>query len=273
MPAYLLTWNPQHSQWTDLADIAQQLRDGIPVEETWSCGNSRSIPIGSQVFMLRQGTKPKGIIASGWVTKASFPDAHWDEARAAEGKQAFFVRFMPDALLDPDVDQPLDVSGVAKGPLSEVQVNAPASGNSIPDHVAIALSKAWAEHLGKDGDSLGRGDPELGAMEGEMKRRFVSHRARERALRDAKIEQVRFESSDGRVRCQVPRCNFDFEAVYGRLAKDFAHVHHLRPLAEAPAPTVTKLEDLAVVCANCHAIIHRGGACHPIETLIPAPGR
>ena len=180
--------------------------------------------------------------------------------------------FTADALLAPDVGpQPLDVRGAITGPLSEVQVDAPASGNSIPDHVALALSEAWAAHLGKDDDSLGRGDPELGAMEGELKRRFVNHRARERALREAKLQQVGLASPDGRVRCQVPRCNFDFEAVYGALAAGFAHVHHLRPLAEALTPTVTKLEDLAVVCANCHAIIHRGGACHPIETLISAP--
>jgi 5-methylcytosine-specific restriction protein A len=271
MSAYLLTWNPNNWQWTDLPDIARQLRDGIPIEESWACGNSRSIPIGSRVFVLRQGTEPKGIVASGWVTKEPFPAEHWDEARAAKGEQAHFVRFIADALLDPDVDQPLDVRGVVTGPLSEVQVNAPASGNSIPDHVAVALSKAWAAHLGKEGDSLGRGDPELGALEGEIKRRFVSHRARERALRGAKLQQARCSSSDGRVRCQVPRCNFDFEAVYGPLAKDFAHVHHLRPLAEASSPAVTRLEDLAVVCANCHAIIHLGGKCRPIKTLISAP--
>ena len=272
MSAYLLTWNPKNWQWTDLPAIAQQLRDGIPINQRWSCGNSRSIPIGARVFLLRQGTEPKGIVASGWVTKSPFPDAHWDAERAAKGEQAHFLMFTADALLAPDVGpQPLDVRGAITGPLSEVQVDAPASGNSIPDHVALALSEAWAAHLGKDDDSLGRGDPELGAMEGELKRRFVNHRARERALREAKLQQVGLASPDGRVRCQVPRCNFDFEAVYGALAAGFAHVHHLRPLAEALTPTVTKLEDLAVVCANCHAIIHRGGACHPIETLISAP--
>jgi 5-methylcytosine-specific restriction protein A len=270
MPAYLLTWNPKSWQWVDLPEVARRLAEGVPIEERWSCGNSRSIPIGSRVFLLRQGVEPKGIIASGWVTKAPFSAPHWDVTRAAKGDQAYFVMFTADSLLNPDVDAPLDVRGTI-GPLSEVQVDALASGNSIPDHVAAALSDAWATHVGRRDLSLGKGDPELGAMEGEQKQRFVSHRARERALREAKLEQARLMSADGRIRCQVPRCNFDFEAVYGPVAAGFAQVHHLRPLAEATAPTVTKLEDLAVVCANCHAVIHRGGACRPIATLIRPP--
>lgn len=270
MSAYLLTWNPKNWDWPDLPVIVQRIHNGAPTDQRWSCGNTRFMPIGSRVFLLRQGTEPKGIIASGWVTKAPFPDTHWDPARAARGEQAHFVIFTADALLNPELDLPLDVRGEVTGPLSELRVNAPASGNSIPERVALALSAAWAAHLDKKNDCLGQADPELGGMEGEMNRRFVNHRARERALRETKLQQVRSESPDGRVRCQVPQCNFDFEAVYGPLGAGFAHVHHLQPLAEASAPIRTKLDDLAVVCANCHAIIHRGGECHPIETLISA---
>lgn len=271
MPAYLLTWNPKNWAWSDLEEISRNVSDGVPIEQRWSCGNSRSILVGSRVFLLRQGTEPKGVIASGWVTRAPFPAPHWDTARAAKGEQAFFIMFAADALLNPDHDLPLDVRGVSTGPLAELQLNAPASGNSIPEHVADALSEAWAAHFGKDDRGLGKGDPELGALEGMQRRLFVSHRSRERALREAKLYQARMTSPDGRIRCEVPRCNFDFEAIYGSVAAGFAHVHHLRPLAEATAPTITRLEDLAVVCPNCHAVIHRGGACLPIETLIPPP--
>jgi hypothetical protein len=30
-----------------------------------------------------------------------------------------------------------------------------------------------------------------------------------------------------------------------------------------------KLKDLAVVCANCHVMIHMGGKCRPLAGLIP----
>jgi 5-methylcytosine-specific restriction protein A len=273
MTAYLLTWNPKNWPWADLPEIARKLSEGVPVEQRWSCGNSRTIPVGSRVFLLRQGVEPKGVIASGWVTQPPFPEPHWDAERATRGDEAFYVRFAADALINPDVEQPLDVRGMLSGPLTELQLDAPASGNSIPDHVAAALSDVWAAHLGKTDAGLGKGDPELAALEGEERRRFVHHRARERALRGAKLNQARSASMDGRLRCEVPGCGFDFEAVYGSVGAGFAHIHHLRPLAEATAPTVTKLADLAIVCANCHSIIHRGGACRPIETLIPAASK
>ena len=67
----------------------------------------------------------------------------------------------------------------------------------------------------------------------------------------------------------VSKCGFDFEAVYGELGRDYAQVHHLKPLADRTKPSQTKLDDLAVVCANCHAMIHRGGKCRPLDKLIP----
>jgi predicted HNH restriction endonuclease len=66
----------------------------------------------------------------------------------------------------------------------------------------------------------------------------------------------------------VPRCGFDFERAYGELGRGYAHVHHKRPLSERDGDEVTRLEDLAVVCANCHAMIHLGNQCRPLDALI-----
>jgi hypothetical protein len=268
MEAFLLTWNPQKWQWKDLPQTVARLRDGIPVERRWSCGNRKHIPLGSRVFLLRQGVEPKGIIASGWVTREPFEAPHWDAAAAAAGKTSYFIMFTADAALDPKVEQPLDLRPFKTGPLSKVQIDAPASGNSILGHVAVALSEAWDKRLGTIGPQLGTGDPELGAMEGQKRTRLVAHRGRERALRDAKLKQTRSSNPRGIIICEVPGCGFNFEAVYGKVGEGFAHVHHLQPLHEASAPVVTRLADLAVVCANCHAMIHRGGECRPICSLI-----
>ncbi|MGY4467320.1 putative HNH restriction endonuclease [Bradyrhizobium sp. LB9.1b] len=68
----------------------------------------------------------------------------------------------------------------------------------------------------------------------------------------------------------MPRCGFDFKEKYGELGKEFAHVHHLKPLSEAPSNgRDVLLKDLAIVCANCHAMIHRGGQCRPLADIIP----
>lgn len=105
-------------------------------------------------------------------------------------------------------------------------------------------------------------------IEGEIRSRISLHRKRERAARDAKIEQV-LKQENGRLLCEVPGCGFDFVSVYGEAGRGYAHVHHKLPLANLPPEGgKVRLVDLAIVCANCHAMIHRGGGCRDMAGLI-----
>jgi predicted HNH restriction endonuclease len=53
-------------------------------------------------------------------------------------------------------------------------------------------------------------------------------------------------------------CGFDFGAVYGEWGNGFAEVHHVRPLADGDGERETDpRRDLAVLCANCHRMVHR----------------
>ena len=113
-------------------------------------------------------------------------------------------------------------------------------------------------------------DPEAG-FEGHLRVFFGRHRQREHRLRRAKIRSVLRIS--GRLRCEVPSCAFDFEERYGHLGQEYAQVHHLVPLAALDARRRTTLNDLAIVCANCHAMIHRGGACRPLKEISAAMKR
>lgn len=52
-------------------------------------------------------------------------------------------------------------------------------------------------------------------------------------------------------------CNFNFEVVYGAIAKGFIHVHHIVPLATIGKQyRLNPVKDLVPVCPNCHAVIH-----------------
>jgi hypothetical protein len=134
------------------------------------------------------------------------------------------------------------------------------------------LAKAETDRLSRPLPPLsGDEDEELAAFEGEARRRFVWHRERERELRAAKIREAQ-RSRRGLV-CELKGCGFDFAATYGQVCDGFAHVHHKRPLARLTRATKTKLSDLAIVCANCHAMIHRGGQCRPLEGLRVKRGR
>jgi hypothetical protein len=105
--------------------------------------------------------------------------------------------------------------------------------------------------------------------EGELKKLLVRHRKREHKFRAKKITDV-MQRNDGHLICEVSHCGFDFHTQYGELGVGFVEVHHKKPLSQAPRRGQSiRLSDLAVVCANCHRIIHRHGQCRPLERLIP----
>lgn len=116
--------------------------------------------------------------------------------------------------------------------------------------------------------SIGPAEDDEG-HEGDVKQRLVKHRRRESRMRNQKITDVLHKNND-RLICEVPNCGFDFHAKYKELGTGFAEVHHNKPLSEAPRKgRVVRLADLAIVCANCHRMIHRGGQCRPLANLIP----
>ena len=108
------------------------------------------------------------------------------------------------------------------------------------------------------------------ALEGGGYKSYRQHRKRENKLRKAKIADCLAKGFN--LKCQVKGCGFDFQLVYGEIGQNYAHVHHLKPLGFRKSAEKTKLEDLAIVCANCHAMIHRGKQCRPLEGLIKGNG-
>jgi|ERR1039458_7586167 predicted HNH restriction endonuclease len=85
-------------------------------------------------------------------------------------------------------------------------------------------------------------------MEGEKRLKLHLFRERNRSL--IKLKKKSASSLD----CEV--CGFSFRRTYGRFALDYCEVHHLVPLAKLESATLIKVEDLAILCANCHRVIH-----------------
>lgn len=84
----------------------------------------------------------------------------------------------------------------------------------------------------------------------EGRRRLIAHLQRERNQSLVRKKKARAES----LHCEV--CGFSFARAYGRHAEAYCEVHHLIPLAEAEQIITTRLEDLAILCANCHRVVH-----------------
>jgi len=84
----------------------------------------------------------------------------------------------------------------------------------------------------------------------EGNRHLVVHLERERN----KALVRKKKKSAASLQCEV--CGFSFAHVYGESAADYCEAHHLLPLAEVDQARRTRIEDLAILCANCHRVVH-----------------
>lgn len=63
-------------------------------------------------------------------------------------------------------------------------------------------------------------------------------------------------------------CGFNFGTTYGVLGSGYIEVHHLIPVSQMGAGyAVDPIRDLAPLCANCHAMVHRDDPPLSLETL------
>lgn len=99
------------------------------------------------------------------------------------------------------------------------------------------------------------GDDELGiaeAAEGKVLTRLHRIRERSRALVEAKKKDAL--QKRGCLKCEA--CDFDFAQAYGPAGDGIIDVHHTKPVHTLKPGERTKLSELALLCANCHRVIH-----------------
>jgi 5-methylcytosine-specific restriction protein A len=99
--------------------------------------------------------------------------------------------------------------------------------------------------------------------EGRLLTRLDKTRERNTAAVQKKKRHVL--KATARPQCDV--CKFDFRDTYGDLGEGFAECHHTVPLAQLAESQRTRLQDLAVVCANCHRMIHRSKPMASIKEM------
>ena len=107
---------------------------------------------------------------------------------------------------------------------------------TIPTHEAIEGGAALATHL---------------------------KRERNRQLLEAKRRLHRVEH--GQLKCEA--CNLSEDQLPPKIGEGCFEVHHLSPVGKRVFASVTKLDDLAILCANCHRIIHRTNPMFTVREL------
>ena len=156
--AFLLTWNPGNSDWADYHDCVLTTQEGHTVDGRWSTGSRRTgIRCGDRVFLLRQGTRGRGLIGSGeavdfadpsGIDEIIYTDTHGDNTGATTN----YVDVLWDRLVEPDDMLPTD----------QLQEEFPAqnwtpmaSGTEIQPDVVVDLQARWSEHVGRTRPSGG----------------------------------------------------------------------------------------------------------------------
>ena len=138
--------------------------------------------------------------------------------------------------------------------------------NKKNDLKAIALT--IREHAKESQTSEGSENFELTyaeASEGRILTRIHFVRERNSRLVNAKKDSV--HSKTGRLECEA--CGFDFAKKYGeKRGRGFIECHHNKPLHSLKPGSKTRLNDLSLLCSNCHRMIHIKQPWLEIEELI-----
>lgn len=104
---------------------------------------------------------------------------------------------------------------------------------------------------------------EYSAYEGKIIYKF--HKSIERDPKIVLKKKKQVLKLLGTLSCEI--CNFNFYDFYGEIGKDYIECHHKNPLNLLKQVSKTSLDDLALVCANCHRMLHRKMGSLSIENL------
>lgn len=81
---------------------------------------------------------------------------------------------------------------------------------------------------------------------------YLKHRKKERNRKLVDDAKNAFRKKNGnKLYCEI--CNFNFLDTYGI---EYIEVHHLKAIADMKDNETTSIEDVCLVCPNCHRVIH-----------------
>jgi len=106
-------------------------------------------------------------------------------------------------------------------------------------------------------------DEESNFPEGENKYRWHRHLERDSDI-SKKAKKKRLKEV-GELRCDV--CDFSFSNTYGKLGVGYIEAHHTIPVSKIKGSYKTKIKDIALVCSNCHRMLHSNKKLLSIEQL------
>ena len=238
----------------------------------WYCPRHKNqIELGDQVFLWR-ARKNIGLVAIGKIvekpvniTNVRFPDLlgqHlWYQQQDIEDSTNTKVGIEIQEVRITQSDGMIERNTLKEIPNIKdhrIITNPVGTVFSIQENLKDVLLNIWTMNSSEELTDIYHqqvlSQESLSILEGRT--HLVIHKRRERSplLRREKIK--RFKEQNNNLYCEL--CKFSFNESYPvDLSQDYIEVHHLKPLANSNMREPTKLEDLMLVCSNCHRMIHR----------------
>lgn len=156
--AWLLSWNPVNWNWDGYEGLCKSTKTRITTPMEWACTN-RHPKVGDEVFLIKLGTDPKGIIAHGGVTKESFMAPHYDPKKASNGETISKIMVQFDRIQNFS-KEPILPQKDLEYKLSTQEWSPQGSGIEIKKEVLSELREMWAKLI-EDNKNTNKGDKEM----------------------------------------------------------------------------------------------------------------
>lgn len=232
-------------------------------EDTWGVPSGDLTPGDTFVFWRTLGPDGhRGVVAFGVVTQSprvmEEPEAShrfWRSNRPEGAHRRVTFRYSPR------LGVPLWLDEHPSGVLAELTVSR-GQGNKL----FMVTEEQWRrlEALARaeqDGPLVEEDDESF--LEGKIQ--YRRHRSRERSARLRKRVLELALAKGPILACQA--CGMDFQTRYGDVGKGYIEVHHAVPVSSMTEGSKTRPEDMVLLCANCHRMVHRKRPWLTVEAL------
>lgn len=149
---WLMTWNPANWEWEGFDKLCVETKNGKTHIEAWNCSSKQPV-IGDDVFLMKTGEQPRGIMAHGHIAKASYTAPHYDPEKNVAGVTTGYVDVEFDWIQNYKSEKLL-IQDILKKKFPTQNWSPIGSGIEIKECLP-ELKAMWVELIGKKGNKGG----------------------------------------------------------------------------------------------------------------------
>lgn len=142
--AWLLTWNPANWPWDEYEEWCNGTKNGEKYIISWTC-NSKKPKLGDDVFLMKTGDKPRGIIAHGCVVTEPYEGPHYDPDKADKGITSKHIDVEYDRIQNCDKNEKILFQNELKEKFPQQTWSPMGSGIEIKEPILMALNEEWED--------------------------------------------------------------------------------------------------------------------------------